>query len=132
MKIYKIANFELVNVPSVLYHATFKRLLPSIRKNGLGNYQHIRHINFENDSRGVFMHRNPEEAKDYVEASENDNIPDDWFDEIIVIPINTSSLDLSRLIPDPELESNKLKINSPFKNDADSYDSFLYKGIISL
>ena len=131
MKILKISQqYELQNIPSILYHATFKPLLKSIKKNGLGNYDYIKYINWENNNRGVWLHRNTEEAKDYVETSENENIPEEWFDQIIAIPIKTINLDLKLLIPDPELEANRLYNDSSFKNDADSYDSFLYKGII--
>lgn len=89
-------------VPDFLYHATYRALLPRIKKNGIicggGKYR-----NFVNTERGVYLGYDAEYAGSMVEASENDDIPEDWVDEIIVLKVDVSKLDISKLDIDPNV-----------------------------
>ena len=67
------------------------------------------------------MSNDPNVAESFVEAAENDNIPEDWFDDIVVLKINTSKLDLSKLEVDPHVTYEK----------GDPTKSYIYKDIIS-
>lgn len=99
---------KVSTIPTVLYHGTFNQLIPSIYEKGL-----IPHgttvINFSGTERGVYLTNNKEEAVAMVQASENAKIPEQWFDEIVVISIDTSKLDRSKLFPDPNVN-----VSDPF------------------
>ena len=96
IKLKDILNEILEDTPRVLYHATFKALLPSIRKRGLiGGGSKYR--NFDNVEKGIYLGYSSEYAGSMIEASENPNIPEEWFDDIIILTIDTSKLDLNKL-----------------------------------
>ena len=124
MSWYKKAQ-GVENIPPVLYHATFKQLLPSIYKYGLGNYDYIRYVNYYNKSKGVWLASEYNVAISYVESSENESIPEDWFDDIVALKIDTSKINKNKLVPDPQL-ALKNDVEKLFKNDASQQDSFLY------
>lgn len=79
-------------VPSVMYHATYKHLLPSIRREGL-----VRGKNKNWDiSKGyIYLSTNSDNAYSYAETSEK--VPAEWLDEIVVLKIDTSKLDINKL-----------------------------------
>jgi hypothetical protein len=107
-------------VPPVLYHATFNALIPRISSQGLlPKDDEILH-NFSGIEPGVYMAENPNAAGSFVEVSENPNIPEDWFNDIIVISIDTSKLDMSKFDVDPNV--------IPHEGDTDI--PFLYRGIV--
>lgn len=85
---------KMVSVPKFLYHATYKPLLRNIKKKGLGNTKR----KFWQDSVPgvVYLADDPDVAQSYAESA--DELPnDDWYDEIIVLKINTNDLDQSKL-----------------------------------
>ena len=114
-----ILNEVLENVPRVLYHATFKALIPSIKRKGIISGG-SKYRNFESVERGVYLGYSPEYAGSMVEASENDNIPEEWFDEIVILTIDTSKLDLSKLDRDPNVLQQEDEYN-------ETIYSFIYR-----
>ncbi len=108
-------------IPRVLYHATFNALIPSIQKHGLlPNGVEKKYINFDNIESGVYMDENPNGAGSFVEVSENPDIPEDWFDEIVVISIDTSKLNSNYFDVDPNVIAHEGEDTRPF----------IYKGIV--
>ena len=114
-----ILNEVLENVPRVLYHATFKALIPSIKRKGIISGG-SKYRNFDSVERGVYLGYSPEYAGSMVEASENDNIPEEWFDEIVILTIDTSKLDLSKLDRDPNVLQQEDEYN-------ETIYSFIYR-----
>lgn len=80
--------------PQYLYHATYGKVMDSIREHGLDN----RHgqLAWQDSKLGVvYLAYNPYEAESYAETSED--VPEDWLDDIIVLKVNICKLDKSRL-----------------------------------
>ena len=123
----KLKEILTENVPNVLYHATFLALLPEIKMKGLLPDGEIH--NFDNIERGVYLGVTHEYAGSMVEASENDDIPEKWFGEIIVIAINTNKLDQSKLDIDPNVAPQEDEYDDTIPADETVY-SYIYRGII--
>ena len=102
IKLKDILFEVLEDVPRVLYHATFKALIPSIKKSGIISGD-SKYRNIGGSERGLYLGDSPEYAASMVEVRENDNIPKEWFDEIVILTIDTSKLDLSKLDSDPNV-----------------------------
>jgi len=118
IKLKDILNEVLDDVPRLLYHATFKALLPTIKKQGI--------ISDGSKYRGVYLGYSPEYASSLVEYSEKDNIPKEWFNEIVILTIDTSKLNLSKLERDPndwpqEEEDGTVPMD-------ETIHSFIYRG----
>jgi hypothetical protein len=113
------------DVPRILYHATFNALLPCIQSEGIipgGNdFQ-----NFTGIEKGVYLGLTPEYAVSMVEASENENIPEEWFGEIVVIAIDTSKLNLSKLDRDPNVAPQEDEYDDEIPADETIY-SYIYR-----
>lgn len=111
-------NEELDNIPKYLYHATYRQFLNSIKKRGLGNT--ARKMWSDSKGRGVvYLAVEPEIAYSYAEEAEwLDEVddPDRYIDNIIVLKIDASKLDKSKLYVD--------------ENVMDSDSTFEYHGII--
>ncbi len=92
------------DVPNILYHATYRPLLSSIKKNGLGGTGS--EVKRWNDSiHGiVYLALDPDVAESYAETSEN--VPDEWLDEIVVLKIDTTKLDKSKFRLDRNVLDN--------------------------
>jgi len=122
IKLSKLLNEALhKTVPEVLYHATFNALIPRIQSMGLLPEDDAILHNFEDIDPGVYLAEDPNAASSYVEVSENPKIPEDWFNEIVVIAIDTSTLDKNKFDVDPNV--------IPFEGD-DDFRPFIYRGII--
>ena len=118
MFVYKL--YDMFTKEILLYHATFDKLAKKIEKIGiLARGNRIR--NFKEVEPGVYLGINPEFAGSMVEASENENIPEDWFDEIVIISVDVSKLDLSKLDVDPNLIQPE---------DSDVIHSYIYRANI--
>jgi hypothetical protein len=101
-------------IPGILYHATYRPLLKSIRKNGLGGSGAKR--NYEDSRSGVvYLATTPDIAESYAETS--DIVPEDWLDEIVILTVNTAAIDRNKLFVDQNVLDNK-------------GDTFEYHGII--
>lgn len=116
------------DVPKILYHGTFNQLAISIERNGIvpgGNDIQ----NFTGIEKGVYLGSTPEYAGSMVEASENEDIPEDWFGEIVIIAIDTSKLDLSKLDVDPNVAPQEDEYDDDVPADNTIY-SYIYRGLI--
>ena len=97
-------SVDFNNLPKYLYHATYRPLLESIKKNGLGGSGAVK--KWEDSKPGtVYFDKDPEVAKSHAEASEL--VPEEWLDEIVVLKIPTDSLDKSKLNIDSNIIDNK-------------------------
>lgn len=101
-------------VPPILYHATFNALIPRIYKIGLIPHDDEVLHNFAKIEPGVYLADDPEAAGSFVEASENEHIPAEWFNEIVVISIDTSKLDISKFDIDPNIIPGEGNPEIPF------------------
>ena len=89
------------NIPPVLYHATYGAFIGSILEQGLiPNYTSCWEGGCEH---GVYLADKPYVAESYAETADNSDIPEEYFDDIIVLKIDTTQLDLSKLGPDPQV-----------------------------
>lgn len=80
-----------------LYHATYKPLLKSIQANGLGGGG--AQTKWTDSKPGVvYLAKDPDVAVSYAET--NDEVPEEWLDQIVVLAISTDSLDTSKLKDD--------------------------------
>lgn len=112
MRINEIIT-EADEVIPMLYHATYKPFLDSIMKNGLGGSG--AQTQWEDSKPGyVYLAKDPEVARSHAEA--NEEVPDEYIDDIIVLSIDTSQLDQNNLEDDP--------------NVMDDDSTLAYKGII--
>lgn len=90
-----------------LYHATYKPFLNSIKKNGLGNTNRKMY----SDSKGkgvVYLTDDADVATSYAEESEwveEQEDPDKYLDNIIILKIDVSKLDQDKLFSDENVRS---------------------------
>ncbi len=104
---------EFITETPMLYHATYKPFLDSIMKNGLGGSG--AQTQWEDSKPGyVYLAKDPEVAVSHAEA--NEEVPDEYIDDIVVLSIDASQLDQDNLEDDPNVQ------------DDDS--TLAYKGII--
>lgn len=106
MKLYEfITENSSVAVPAMLYHATYRPLLRSIKANGLGGKGSERK-KWEDSKPGiVYLATSPEVAESYAETS--DVVNDDWLDEIVILKIRTENLDPSKFSIDRNVIDNQ-------------------------
>lgn len=96
--------WEDIDTPEVLYHATYRPLLKSIKKYGLGGDK--AQAKWEDSKPGVvYLAIDPNVAESYAESS--DMVPEEWLDQIIVLKIDASQLDQSKLILDQNVQDNQ-------------------------
>lgn len=120
---------EQRTIPKILYHGTFNQLAISIERDGIvpgGNDIQ----NFIGIEKGVYLGLTPDYAGSMVEATENENIPEDWFDDIVIITIDTSKLDLTKLDRDPNVAPQEDEYDDSIPADETIY-SFIYRDVIS-
>ena len=104
INIYKQGVAEGLNqgIPSVLYHATYKPRLKSIKLKGLGAGGKR---NWEDSKSGViYLALDPNVAESYAESS--DMVPDEWLDQIVILKISTVGLDPSKFSIDSNVQDN--------------------------
>jgi DNA repair protein RadC len=109
-------NFEEKDVPKYLYHATYKPLFKKIKQQGLDT----RNVSkkWEDSVSGyVYLAKDPFVAESYAETSEN--VPESYLDNIIILKIDTSKLDKSKLFIDANVQDNE-------------GDTLEYRGIIPI
>jgi hypothetical protein len=97
MRYFEIISEAAQDCPPILYHATYRPYVRGIRRDGLhGNNPQK---NYEDSQGGiVYLARTPEVAESYAETS--DTVPGEWLDQIVVLQVNTSQIDLERLHAD--------------------------------
>ena len=103
----------------VLYHATFEPWVQSIVEKGLIPRFHKV---WEDCEEGIFLANDPYEAESYCEIAENEDIPEDWLDDIVVFVIDISKLDPALLGVDP----HNIIVISP----CEPVHTWIYRGII--
>lgn len=124
-----VENLNTTAIPDVLYHATFNALIPRIYQLGLlPKDDEILH-NFGGIEPGIYLAENAEYAASMVEASENENIPEEWFSKIVIIRINTKKLNLSKLDVDPNVLPQEDEYDDTVEPDSTVY-SYIYRGTI--
>ena len=91
------------------FHATFRERLDSIREHGLGALAE-EHRNFSgSEARGVYLAPNPLLAvgillEAAIVAVVNGKTPQEYIESIVVVVIDASRVDATRLEPDPAIE----------------------------
>jgi RNA:NAD 2'-phosphotransferase (TPT1/KptA family) len=92
------------NIPPILYHATYRPLLKKIKEDGLDTKKSKKA--WEDSKPGlVYLATNLDVAASYAESSEM--VPDSYLDNIIILHIDTSQLDLTKLSIDQNVQDNK-------------------------
>ena len=95
---------SLEQIPAILYHATYRPLLKSIKKYGLGGDK--AQAKWEDSKPGVvYLALNKDVAESYAETS--DVVPDEWLDEIVVLKISTNGLDAAKFHLDTNVLDNE-------------------------
>lgn len=114
MKWTRLLKAKEINIPNILYHATYRPLLRNIKKEGLVPGKRK---NWDNDSQiyknYVYLADDPYVAESHAESA--DLVKEEWTDDIVILQINTSLL-------------NKEKIEEDHNNIGG--DTFQYEGII--
>ena len=109
----KLFNLGITEDADVLYHATYGAFVDSIMKNGLGGSG--AQTQWEDSLPGhVYLAKDPSVAESHAEA--NEEVPDEYIDDIVVFAIDTSKLDMDKLGDDP--------------NVMDDDSTLAYKGVI--
>lgn len=93
-----------MNTPQYLYHATYKPLLKKIKEKGLDTNDSKKA--WEDSVSGyVYLALDPYVAESYAEESEM--VPESWLDNIIILKVDTSKLDKSKLFIDQNVQNNE-------------------------
>jgi len=106
------------DLPEYLYHATFNALIPEIQAEGLiPGGRDFR--NYEDIDWGVYLSNDFDFAGSMTENTENENVPEKWLEEVVVIMLSTKNLDKSKFDSDPNV--------TLWEGDTRAY---IYRGII--
>lgn len=98
----------------LLYHATYKKLIPKIKEMGLDTRDSKRA--WEDSVPGyVYLAKDPDVAASYAESSES--VPDSWIDNIYVLTIDANTLDQDKLFDDQNVRN-------------ETTDTLEYRGVI--
>ena len=91
-----------IQVPSILYHATYKQRLKNIQLKGLGAGGRR---NWPDSRPGVvYLALTPDVAESYAETA-MDDLDVDW--DIIILKIDTTKLDPSKFYLDSNVQDNQ-------------------------
>jgi len=114
---YKRSQQTMI-VPGTLYHATYRVNLPKIQESGgilpSGNLVKC----WPDCPSGVYLHRDSDVAYSYPEAADTQEIQGEWYEDIVVLKIDTTNLNTEAFEYDPNL--------LPPLNE----DSYVYHGTI--
>jgi hypothetical protein len=92
-----------MDIPAILYHATYEPYLPSIMRSGLG--AEIPMKNWEDSEDGVvYLATESDVAVSYAETS--DAVPEEYLDQIVVLAIDVEQLDLENIFIDGNVVDN--------------------------
>jgi hypothetical protein len=107
---------ELERIPKKLYHATYKQFLKSIQQKGLGNTK--RKMWSDSKTGVVYLADDPWVAESYAETAEwpeDRDDPDAYYDNIIILEIDTTKLDPSKLKVDENVLLDEGEENSTWE-----------------
>ena len=93
-----------LSVPPVLYHATYRPLLRSIKRGGLGGPGSEKKKWEDSIHGAVYLALDPHVAESYAETS--DSVPDEWLDEIVILQISTDGLNPGKFMLDRNVRDN--------------------------
>lgn len=101
---YRI-RFKALDKKEYLYHATFKKFLPSIQRSGLGNKNRI--LWDESKRNKIYFATDPDTARSYAEVAldfpSNSDLNED---DIIILRVDTLKLDKTKLSLDENVIDN--------------------------
>lgn len=87
-----------------LYHATYKPLLKKIKESGLDTSKSKKA--WEDSVPGyVYLAKDPDVAGSYAESS--DMVPESYIDNIVLLKIDVSKLDQTKLFTDQNVQGNE-------------------------
>lgn len=84
---------EALSIPTILYHATYKPLLSSIKKYGLDS-RYGKKTYPDSKNGVVYLAISKDIAESYAEVS--DEVSEEWLDQIVILKIKTKGLDYSK------------------------------------
>lgn len=94
---------EETDIPETLYHATYGALLDSIKEHGLGGKSSG--YEWEDSKSGVvYLATDEDVAVSYAET--NEDVPEEWLDDIVVLEIDTTNLNPDKLLIDSNVQDN--------------------------
>jgi hypothetical protein len=97
--------FKNGKIPEFLYHATYERLIESIKVNGLGGDHAAKNKMWEGSKDGlVYLAVEDQVALSYAEISEN--ATDEDIDQIVLLRINTKNLFVHKFSLDENVIDN--------------------------
>ena len=100
------------------YHATYKPLLEKIKKQGLLPEKAGK--NFDVIEKGIYIDRTKEGAKAFAEI--NENVPEEWIDDIIVFEFTAKQIKDEFLEYDPNMITSAGQLPQ----------TFIYKNILKV
>ena len=101
----------------MLYHATYKAHLASIKKNGICPQK--KHNYDECMENVVYLAYDKDVARSYAETS--DEVPEEWLDNIVILEVDSKGLDITKfqkdlnLLDGGEITSVAYKGSIPFE-----------------
>jgi hypothetical protein len=100
-------EFNGIEIPNVLYHATFSPILKKIKREGLGGPS-ATPLWTDSKENVVYLAIDPDVAYSYAEAvfDENEDIPESWMEKIIVLEIDTTNLNPNKFYLDRNVLDN--------------------------
>jgi hypothetical protein len=135
---FKRYTETLERVPELLYHATFGANQEVIEHYGLKPGNEVDMVCYPDSEIGVYLASDAEFAISFVEAAENENIPEAWHGDIIVFEVMTAKLDKTKLELDPHVNwdgsysgEGEMNILPEPVGMPEHSQSFLYRGTIS-
>ena len=125
IKLRNLITEQAGNIPPVVYHATFLKLLDSIKKHGIGPGG-MSHAGFKswNIANGVYLADDPDYAGSLVYDAPD--IPPEWIDDIYIISIKSMDLDHNKIAMDPQMNLSDDELEDP-----DFPKSWIYESSIS-
>lgn len=90
-----------------LYHATYKAHLPSIKAQGIRHDIPVEGKTWDYCKQGVvFLATDLDVAASFAETTDNESIPEEWLNEIVVLKIDTTFLEPTKIAIDTEIQDN--------------------------
>jgi len=109
-------EIDKMQIPQYLFHATYKPLLKKIKEFGLDSNRG-RQLWDDSIKGYTYLSDDKDYAASFAESTDA-NIPDSWLDNIIILTIDTNTIDKSKLFIDTN-------------NTDEELSTFEYRGIIS-